>query len=32
VVEHARQVLDQIFEQYGVQLGVSSVEILGVLD
>jgi hypothetical protein len=31
-VEHARQVLEQIFEQYGVELGVSGVEILGVLD
>jgi hypothetical protein len=30
--EHARQVLELIFEQYGVQLGVSGVEILGVLD
>jgi hypothetical protein len=31
-VEHVRQVLDQVFEQYGLQLGVSGVEILGVLD
>jgi hypothetical protein len=29
-VEHSQRVLDQIFEQYGLQLGISGVEILGV--
>jgi hypothetical protein len=31
-VEHARQVLEQVFDQYRVQLAESGVEILGVLD